>query len=89
MEEIIKIGFPINPVEVGLPVRTATQLLWRTGAFQFGSVTCMTYYELLTDSNEVVISGNYELTEEQFENWGQDNAYIGDIILEYLNLTRI
>lgn len=78
----------IQPIQIGLPIQTATYLLIRVISFDIDAITANTYYELQDDTGKMIINGNYQLTEEQFAQWASDNSFISDIVLSYLGLTQ-
>jgi hypothetical protein len=41
-----------------------------------------------TVSREVLASGNFAITEEQYLSWGADNSFIEDIVIAALGLER-
>lgn len=85
----------INPVPVGYPVKQATDLLVRVLPFDTNAKTCQLYWEMknVTVQDEqttesVLAVGNLGLSEQEFCDWGHDNKYIEDLVLQKLNLTR-
>jgi len=78
----------IQPIKVGWPEKTATDLMVRVLPFETDSKTCGLYWELKTDSKETLGNGNIYLTEEEFTAWAADNRYIEDLALCRLILTR-
>jgi hypothetical protein len=76
MTRIEPIIFPITG--------TATKLSVLVLNFLTDAVTATTYYQLLTDDGVQCLQGNYQLTEEEFAAWGQDNSYIDDIVASHL-----
>ena len=83
MAQIQPISFPF--------VGEATKLKVLILNFETTATTCTTYNELLTEENAVCASWNYTLTDEEFAEWGIDNAWVeqcvandkGIIILTY------
>lgn len=57
--------------------------------FTTDATTCTTYFELLTDEGKQCTNGNYTLTEEEFAAWGDDNAYIDNLIAGKLGVTIV
>ena len=90
----------IKPITVGYPAQEANAISIRVMPFQTNDRTCSTYYQLknvsvITDEEGVeteivkdLAEGNCQLSEQQFEDWGSDNTYIEDVVLEILNLER-
>jgi len=78
----------IEPVGIGWPTKYATDLMVRVMPFETTAITCDLYYELKTESGEVLANGNLSLSESQFEAWGSDNAFVENIALSKLLLTR-
>lgn len=93
----------VQPVEVGLLGTINTlKVKYLTGDAE--DTTATLFYELsetqevvndvnpqITDSVTVktLSQGNYTLTEEEFEAWGQDNSYLLHLIAGQLGLTLI
>lgn len=78
----------INPIYVGYPDKEATDLMVRVMPFETDATTCGLYYELKSATGEVLANGNLQLTEAEFTAWGQDMAYIENLALSKLYLTR-
>lgn len=81
----------IKPIPVGFPAKEANAISVRLMPFQTTAKDCSTYYELFAvseDSKEKLAEGNCPITEEQYANWGADNAYIEDCVLKALGLER-
>ena len=81
MTRIEPIIFPI--------IGTATKLSVLILNFLTSAVTATTYYQLLTDDGVQCLQGNYQLTDEDFAAWGQDNSYIDDIVANHLGVIII
>ena len=91
----------IKEIPVGFPAKQANGIKIRVMPFQTTAISCSTYYELfkvieivneqkeISESIESLANGNSEITDEQFALWGQDMAYIENIVLANLGLTRI
>ena len=93
----------INPVPVGYPAVEANGVEIRILPFQTNATTCSTYYELFNiseapsdiEGEAPVVSkrklaeGNYYLSEEEYNNWGDDNTVVEDAVLSHLQLTRL
>jgi hypothetical protein len=81
MTNIQPVVFPI--------LGTATNLSVLVMNFLTSAVTATTYYQLLTDDGVQCLQGNYQLTDEEFASWGQDNSYIDDIVANHLGVVII
>jgi hypothetical protein len=78
----------IKTIKLGLPKKEATQLLVRPLINSTTDTSCSTYYEVCTEDGEVLASGNLPINEEQYSKWADDNAFVENIILAHLGLTR-
>ena len=81
MAQIQPITFPISG--------EATQLMVRVLPFETDATICGIYYELQTKEGKCLTNGNYGLTEAEFDNWGQDNNYINELVATFLGVTII
>ncbi len=81
MAKIQPVVFPI--------LGTATKLAVIVLGFSTNAKTCNTYYQLLTEADKRVTDGNYELTEQEFTNWGIDNSFIDDCVANNLGVIII
>ena len=81
MTKIEPVIFPI--------IGTATKLSVLILNFLTSASTATTYYQLLTDDGVQCLQGNYQLTDQEFAAWGQDNSYIDDIVANYLGVVII
>lgn len=79
----------IKHIKLGLPEKTGTQINIRVMSFETNAKTCGLYYEIVSDENEKLAEGNYQLTEEEFSGWGFDNSYLEYLVLTYLGLEKI
>jgi hypothetical protein len=91
----------ISKIPVGFPAEEANGLRVRILSFQTNSNNCSTYYELCKESKyidendieiisvKILATGNYTLTETQYDNWGSDNSMVEDNVLNYLGLSRL
>lgn len=66
----------------------ATQIEIKILPFATTDVSCGTYYRLADADGKSMAEGNIALTEEEFANWGEDNSYVEDIVLDKLGLER-
>jgi len=89
METTNTLGTPIQPVKFPLNQGTATFLSVLVQGFLTYAVTTGTYYQLLTDDGVILQQGNYDMTPEQFAEWGKDNSVVDDYVAEYLGVTII
>jgi hypothetical protein len=78
----------IQPVQFPI-VGTATDLEVTVLNFKTSDVRASTYYQLLNEDGKQCLAGNYQLTEEQFAAWGQDNSIVDDYVAEYLGVTIV
>lgn len=81
MAQIQPVTFPIVGEAVTLEVTVA--------AFKTNATTTGTYYELKKADGTNVIVGNYQMTEEQFAAWGQDNSVVEEYVADALGLTIV
>lgn len=79
----------VQPVEIpfeGLGTTLEVTIL----PFKTNALTASTYNRLLSDEGkEVIPSWNYQLTEEQFAAWGQDNSVVDNYVAEDKGLVII
>lgn len=78
----------IQPVEFPI-VGTATQLKVLVQNFETDAITTGTYYQLLTEDGIQCLQGNYTMTVEQYDAWGQDNSVVDEYVANYLGVTII
>lgn len=81
MAQIQPVTFPIVGEAVTLEVTVA--------AFKTNATVAGTCYELKKADGTNVIVGNYQMTEEQFAAWGQDNSVVEEYVADALGLTII
>ena len=68
---------PVDIPHVGIGTTLEVTVL----NFRTSDVTAQTYNRLLTDDGKEVIPGwNYQLTEEQYAAWGEDNSVVDDYV---------
>jgi len=79
----------IKTIKLGLPQKDGVKLLVRILPFETNSKTCSTYYEVQSEVGEVLVNGNYQLTEDEFSLWGEEMEYIENLLLNYLKLDRL
>lgn len=82
-------GVAIEPIEYPLNAGTATQMSVLILNFTTEATTCTTYWQLLTADGKVVADDNYNLTEEEFAAWGQDNNYVNEVVAAAIGVTLI
>ena len=75
---------------------TADNLFLRSLPFDMEGNTCSFYYELqdtsqvtLLNGAKVVLSGNIEMTEAEYNNWGADNLYCIEWAANKLGVTLV
>jgi hypothetical protein len=78
----------ITPVAFPLGKGNATKLKVQVNPFSTSDTTCNLYYALFNEDGALMAEGNYALTEVEFAAWGQDNAYLENLVLSQLDLTR-
>lgn len=82
-------GVAIEPIVYPLNEGTATFLTVLVEAFMTDATTASTYYRLLTDEGKVLTDGRYQMTEEQFAEWGKDNSVVDDYVAEAIGVVII
>jgi hypothetical protein len=88
-QQITQQGVPIQPIVYPINQGTATRLSVLVLNFPTDALTCTTYWQLLTDEGLQLSQGNYNLTEEEFAAWGQDNNYVNQCVANAINVTLI
>lgn len=78
----------IETIQLGLPQRGGVELSILIQAFATDATTTSVYYKVMSEESETLADGNIQLTEAEFEAWGADNAFIEDVVLTQLGLTR-
>jgi len=79
----------IEPVIFPLNQGIATHMTVTVLNFATNAVTCKTYYELISEENNLISRGEYTLTEEEFAAWGLDNTYINQCVANAIGVTII
>jgi hypothetical protein len=79
----------IQPITFPLNAGTATEMSVLILNFETSATTCTTYYELKTEEGKMLSNGNYNLTEEQFAAWGEDNAWVNQCVADAIGVTII
>ena len=49
--------------------------------------TCVVHYQILTDDKTVLLTGDYELTEQQYAQWGSDNTFVEQCVANAIGVT--
>lgn len=78
----------IKPILLGLQQKEGTQILIRPIISSTQAIECTTYYEVYSEDNEVLATGNIAINDEQYKQWADDNTFIENIVLETLKLNR-
>lgn len=90
----------IQPIEFPI-LGTANEMIVRVLPFEMDDTTATTYYELrevtettaedgsVSKSSKIITNGNYALSEEEFAEWGQDNAYVVECVAAHLGITIV
>jgi hypothetical protein len=81
MAKIQEVNYPFNEV--------ATDLLVYVQGFSTSSNTCKINYVLTNAVGKQLLVDSYELTEEEFVGWGEDNSYIDQIAAARIPVTII
>ena len=79
-------GVAIQPIVYPLNEGTATFLTVLVEAFLTDATTASTYYRLLTDEGKILSDGRYQMTEEQFAEWGRDNSVVNEYVAEAIGV---
>jgi len=79
----------IQPITFPLNQGTATEMSVLILNFETSATTCTIYYELKTEEGTVLSNGNYTLTEQEFEAWGTDNAWVETCVANAIGVTII
>jgi hypothetical protein len=72
MANIQAINFPFIGDAITLKVLVNT--------FETTSQTTSLQWYLITATGSVCLTGVYEMTESEFDNWGQDNSYLDNLV---------
>jgi hypothetical protein len=81
MAQIQPVDYPFGEV--------ATQVVVYVQGFNTNVNTCSINYYLVTEAGKQLLQGSYQLTEEEFQGWGQDNGYLDEIAAEKIGVTII
>ena len=77
----------INPVTIGID-KVADSVSVSVMTFKTTDKTCQLYFEIFDAKKVSIDRGNLQLTEDEFNAWGEANNYIEDLALFKLKLTR-
>ena len=78
----------INSILLGLPTKEGVQIMIRPIINSTTDKSCNTYYEVQSEKGEVLASGNVQISETDYATWAEDNAFLEDVVLKQLGLTR-
>lgn len=81
MAQIQEVQFPFGDV--------ATELKVSVLEFPTSAASCSIRYSLHTEEGKEVYSQFYNLTEEEFEGWGQDNTYLDQLAADKIPVVII
>lgn len=81
MAKIQNVDYPFNEV--------ATDLIVYVQGFNTSANTCIINYYLVTDIGKQLMQGSYQLTEAEFQGWGQDNSYLDEIAADQIGVVII
>ena len=79
----------IQPITLPLNQGTITQMILTFRNFATTDNMCVVHYQLLAEDKTVLVTGDYHLTEQQYAQWGSDNAFVEQCVATYLGLTII
>jgi len=79
----------IKPTLAGFPQKECVNLFIRPIIGSTTDLSCTTYWELSTESNEVLASGNCPISEQEYLLWDDTNESLENIVLTKLNLERL
>jgi hypothetical protein len=77
----------IQPIVFPLNQGTATQMILTFRNFTTTDPTCVVHYQILTDDKTVLLTGDYELTEQQYAQWGSDNTFVEQCVANAIGVT--
>jgi hypothetical protein len=81
MAKIQEVNYPFNEV--------ATDLVVYVQGFSTDTNTCRINYMLTNSVGKQLFIDSYELTEEEFVGWGEDNSYIDQIAAARIPVTIV
>lgn len=59
---------------------TATELYIQSNSFASNATTATLYWQLRSSEGQSLLDGNYNMTEEEFAEWGQDNSFLDEVV---------
>lgn len=75
----------IEPIAFPLGQGTATNLAIQCNQFTLGAKTAyFTYYLQDGEGGQTLASGTFTMTEEQYNDWGTDDNYVVNLIVQSL-----
>jgi len=78
----------IQPVVFPI-IGTATKLGVSISAFATDAKTCTVYYALMTTETKRIVEDDFQLTDQQFADWGVDNSYIDQLVATKLGVVIV
>jgi hypothetical protein len=70
------------------PLGTADKILIEVGGFNILDTQCTVNYALIDSTNKLTIARGYKIMSgTDYENWGQDNTYVKNWLLNLLGIT--
>lgn len=78
----------IEPIQVGLKKKDATQFNVAPMNIQLFAESCGSYWQIFDEENNQLDNGNLDIPSEIYLNWGEDDNIIVDYAIEQLGLTR-
>ncbi len=77
----------INPVQIGRN-KIADSISVSVLTFKTTAKTCGLYYEVFDCDKKRIDEGNIQLTEQEFNDYGQSNVFIENLTLQRLEFVR-
>ena len=78
----MEIGYkPIEPINIPT-CGVASQLYVQANTFAADALNCTLHYYLADESGLILIQGDVQMTNEQFAEWGTDNAILYQIVAD-------
>ena len=78
----------IKPIQAGFPLQEATSIFVSVNVV-LGATTSTSYWVLQNANNGQIATGNLEIPESIHSQWGTDDSFVLDYILETLNLEKL
>jgi len=79
----------IKPIPLGIQKTEAANLIVSVSIPNTQDKTCQIGWRLLSEDFKDLEKGKIQLTEEQYSNWGDDNTYLENIVIEELKIERL